>query len=109
MNDASWFRTKFLIDSNATNETVEMASDTHADHIKTVLTPLHLPQNKILHLGRNVGTKALDCDDVDKQEIRRMGQWNQTVHDESHSSKLLMKAMRSLAGHSTGSGIHHDM
>lgn len=108
MENSSWFGIVFLTDCNNADTAKELASDTHADHIWKVLTRLHLPRNKTLHLGCNVGTKSLDCDEVDEGEIQRMGQWNQTICDESHSSKLPMKTIRSLAGHSAGSGLCHN-
>ena len=77
----------FLPDANGGCNTEEMRCDTHQNHIRAVLQWLILPTNKVLHLGRNIGAKWLDCHQVSAEEIRRMGQWNQSIYDKSYSSK----------------------
>jgi len=69
---------------------------------------LNLPLNKLCHLGRNIGAKWLDLLEVDAEEIRRMGQWNCNVYDNSYSSKLPMNAMRNLAGYNTANGLYFN-
>jgi Centromere DNA-binding protein complex CBF3 subunit, domain 2 len=107
-DNSKWFNVKFLVDVHSTDREVEMVSDTYADHVKAVLTKLSLPTNKLRHLGRGTGTKELDGNEVNEQEIRRMGQWNQSVYDQSYSSKLPMTAMRSLAGYTSASGMYYN-
>jgi Centromere DNA-binding protein complex CBF3 subunit, domain 2 len=87
-----------VLDMYGSNKEAEMVSDSYADSVKAVLTKLHLPTNKLRHLGRGAGTKELDGHEVNEQEIRQMGQWNQTVYDQSYSSKLPMAAMRKFGG-----------
>ena len=48
------------------------------------LTALGLPANKVLHLGRNIGAKWLDCVEVDAAEVKRMGQWNQSIYEKAY-------------------------
>ena len=64
--------------------------------------------NKVLHLGRNIGTKYLDIMEVDAAEVKRMGQWNQSIYEKSYSSKLPMAAIRSLAGFDAANGMHFN-
>jgi hypothetical protein len=93
------FNIKFLVDINTLDNQKELKSNTYGKHVKSIVQCLRLPTNKILHLGRNVGTKMLDFDEVHEGEIHRMGQWNQSVYDESYSSKLPRQAIHSLTGY----------
>jgi hypothetical protein len=107
-DNSFWFDIKFLVDINSSDNTKEMSSDTYSEHVKSVLRRLNLPTNKLCHLGRNVGSKWLDLMEVCAEEIRRMGQWNCTVYDNSYSSKLPMNAMRNLAGYNTANGLYFN-
>lgn len=98
MDNHFWFNKKFLVDACGSDTEKEMTNDGHAGASRDVLVALRLPTNKILHLGRNLGTEHLDCDEADEGEIQRMGQWNQSICDQSHSSKLPVTAIRALAG-----------
>jgi hypothetical protein len=75
-DNSKWFDVKFLVDVHGVDKMAEMVSDGYADHVKAVLTKLALPTNKLRHLGRGAGTKELDGNEVNEQEIHRMGQWN---------------------------------
>ena len=97
-DNSKWFNKKFLDDVKGSDYESEMVSDSYADHVKAILLRLGLPTNKLRHLGRGCGTKMLDFEEVSEDLIRRMGQWNQSVYDQSYSSKLPMEAMRCLAG-----------
>ena len=103
-----WFDIKFLADVQgpSTNTKEEMRADTYGDKIKTILESLGLPMNKVLHLGRNIGAKYLDLMEVDVNEVKRMGQWNQSIYEKSYSSKLPMTAIRKLAGFDAADGMH---
>ena len=98
MDNRSWFFKKFLVDASCSDTEKEMTNDGYGDSLRDILVTLRLPTTKILHLGRNAGTKQMDCDEVDEGEVRKMGQWNQSIYDQSYSSKLPMMAIRSLAG-----------
>jgi Centromere DNA-binding protein complex CBF3 subunit, domain 2 len=108
MDNKSWFDIKFLVDINGADNTKGMCSDTYSEHVKRVLKRLNLPTNKLCHLGRNVGSKWLDLMEVNAEEIRRMGQWNNTVYDNSYSSKLPMNVMRNLAGYNSSNGLYYN-
>ena len=109
-DNSHWFDIKFLADVNGPNSHTkdEMKSDTYGDKVKQHLERLGLPMNKVLHLGRNIGTKYLDIMEVDAAEVKRMGQWNQSIYEKSYSSKLPMAAIRSLAGFDAANGMHFN-
>lgn len=106
MDNRAWFDIKFLVDISGTDNTVEMSNDSYSEHIKSVLQRLQLPTNKLLHLGRNLGSKTLELLEVESEEIRRMGQWNPSVFDNSYSCKLPMNAIRQLAGYNSANGMY---
>ena len=100
-------REVFLIDVMTKNNEAEMVSDSCALHVKSILQRLGPPTDKLRHLGRGAGTKKLNTDEIGDASVRRMGQWNQSVHNKSHSSKLPMDALRSLAGFGAN-GFHFN-
>ena len=98
LDNSKWFDIKLLVDVNGSDNTKAIQNDSFSDHMKSVLDRLSLPNNKILHLGRNVGAKTLDLHEVSEEDIRRMGNWNPSIFDKSYSSKIPMAAIRKLAG-----------
>jgi len=98
LDNSKWFDIKLLVDINTHDNTKEMQNDGYSDHIKRVLKLLALSCDKLCHLGRNLGSKILDLLEEESEEIRRMGQWNQSIFDNSYSSKLPMSPIRKLAG-----------
>ena len=54
--------------------------------------------NKILHLGRNLGSKYLELLEAESSEINRMGQWAEGMQQKCYSAKLPMEPIRKLAG-----------
>jgi hypothetical protein len=97
-----------LIDVNGSDRTVEMKNDSYGDHIRKILNKLKIDCNKLLHLGRNLGSKILDLLEVESEAIRRMGQWNPNTFDNSYSSKLPLGPIRNLAGYSNSSKIYFN-
>jgi len=87
-----------LVDVNGSDLCKEMKNDSYAKHIMRVLLAHHLTCATVLHLGRNMGAKMLDLLKAEGNEIRRMGQWNPSLFDNSYSSKLPMGPIRKLAG-----------
>ena len=73
-DNSKWFDIKFLIDVATKDNCAVMTSDGYSDHIKKVLQDLNLPTNKLLHLGRGTGGRALEVDEVPEDSTRRMGQ-----------------------------------
>jgi hypothetical protein len=99
MDNKKWFDVKVLVDVSASDFTKEMKNDSYEKHIKSVLRRLNLNMNKILHLGRNIGSRILELLEAEKSEINQMGQWSEGVQDQSYSAKLPMAAMRKMAGY----------
>jgi hypothetical protein len=98
LSNEKWFDVKVLADIKATDFTKEMKNDSYETHIKSVLQRLRLNQNKILHLGRNIGSRILELLESEKSEIKEMGQWADGVQETSYSAKLPMGPIRKLAG-----------
>jgi len=71
-----------------------------------VLIDLGLPHQKLKHLGRGLGTKILEADDVHAEYIRQLGNWNLNATDTSYSAKLPMQPIRNAAGFVQGNGLY---
>jgi hypothetical protein len=108
LENKKWFDIKLLADTNSGDTTKEMGSDSYGSHIGKVLGRLGLPRNKLLHLGRNIGARILELLDEEDEAIRKMGQWNPSVYDNSYSSKLPMGPMRKLAGYHGNSRLYYN-
>jgi hypothetical protein len=98
LDNSQWFDIKLLTDINSTDNVTPMQSDGYSKAIEKCLKRLKLMTTKLLHLGRNVGSKILDLLEEESEAIRRMGQWNPSIFDNSYSSKLPMGPIRKLAG-----------
>jgi Centromere DNA-binding protein complex CBF3 subunit, domain 2 len=107
-DNSVWFDIKLLADTNAGDRTKEMGKDSYGDHIQKVLMRLGLPMNKLLHLGRNIGARILELLDEEDEAIRKMGQWNPSVYDNSYSAKLPMGPMRKLAGYHSNNKLYFN-
>ena len=108
MNKDTWFDIKLLTECPPHDNTKSIQSDNYGSRLQKALTKLSIPCNKLLHLGRNMGSKILDLLEVEADEIRRMGQWSPTVFDNAYSSKLPMGPMRNLAGYDSDSKIYFN-
>jgi Centromere DNA-binding protein complex CBF3 subunit, domain 2 len=98
MNNEVWFDIKLLADVSSGDTKKEMKNDSYESHIKSVLNRLQLCMNKILHLGRNIGSRWLELLEAERSEIKNMGQWADGVQETSYSGKLPMGPIRKLAG-----------
>lgn len=99
LDNSKWFDVKLLADVSAIDFSKEMKNDSYERHIKSVLKRLNLSLNKILHLGRNLGSRILELLEAEKSEINQMGQWAEGIQDHSYSAKLPMGPIRKLAGY----------
>ena len=97
MDDKKWFDIKALVDLSSVDKTKEMKSDMCGKHIKTVLDRLNLCCNKLLHLGRNIGTRILELLEEEQTDIDNMGQWSSGTQQHSYSTKLPMAPIHKLA------------
>jgi Centromere DNA-binding protein complex CBF3 subunit, domain 2 len=108
MDNQKWFRIKFLVDVQAADFTKEIKNDSYGRAIKETLKGLNIACNKLLHLGRVVGSRILEMLEEESEEIRRMGQWNPSTFDNSYSSKLPMGPIRKLAGFHSGNRCYFN-
>jgi Centromere DNA-binding protein complex CBF3 subunit, domain 2 len=60
LDNSKWFDVKVLVDVSSNDFTKEMKNDSYEKHIKSTLKRLKLNMNKILHLGRNIGSRILE-------------------------------------------------
>ena len=98
-DNSKWYDIKLLCDLFAGDRnTKEMVKDSYGETISKVLKRLGLPDKKKCHFGRVQGSKLLEFLEENDESIRKMGQWNPSVFDNSYSSKLPMGPMRKLAG-----------
>jgi Centromere DNA-binding protein complex CBF3 subunit, domain 2 len=98
MENRKWFDIKILADVNSVDTTKIMKNDSYEKHIKKVLQQRNLNLNKVLHLGRNMGSKYLELLEAESSEINRMGQWSEGMQQRCYSAKLPMGPIRKLAG-----------
>jgi Centromere DNA-binding protein complex CBF3 subunit, domain 2/Transcriptional activator of glycolytic enzymes len=111
LDNSKWFDVKFLAEIciyNGTLQTKEIKNDSYSKHIKKVLQKLNIACNKLLHLGRNLGSRILEMLQEESEEIRRMGQWNPSMQDNCYSSKLPMGPIRKLAGYHSNSRCYFN-
>ena len=107
-DNEKWFDIKILADIASIDKTKEMRSDTYGKHVKKVLDRLGLSCNKLLHLGRNMGSRILELLEEEHDEILNMGQWSKGVHQRSYSTKLPMAPIRKLAGYKGSCKFHFN-
>ena len=109
LNNENWFDIRLLANaySKTTNHTFfPLKHDTYSQSIRKVLVELGLPHHKLKHLGRGLGTKILEADDVHAEYIRQLGNWNLNATDTSYSAKLPMQPIRNAAGFVQGNGLY---
>jgi hypothetical protein len=94
-----WFDVKLLVDAYGNDFEKPMCNDSYGRVLKGILESLNLQSDKLLHLGRNLGSKLPDLMEEDCEAIRRMGNWNLGVFDTSYSSKIPLGPIRKLAGY----------
>jgi hypothetical protein len=108
LRNENWFDIRLLANAfgKRTNHTYfPLKNDTYSQTIRKVLADLGLPYQKLKHLGRGLGTKILEADDVHAEYIRQLGNWNLNATDTSYSSKLLMQPIQNAAGFVQGNGL----
>lgn len=107
-NNKDWFDIKLLTDINSGDRTKEMKNDSYGKHVKRILQRLRICCKKILHLGRNLGSRTLELLEEEADSIRAMGQWDPSQFDKAYSAKLPIGPMRSLAGFSSTNKIYFN-
>jgi len=109
LRNENWFNIRLLANpyGKTHNHTHHpMSNDTYSKSIRQVLVDLGLPHQKLKHLGRGLGTKILEADDVEAEWIRQLGNWNMNAMDSAYSTKLPMLAIRNAAGFVSGNGLY---
>jgi len=108
-NNELWFRNKLVIHPNGSRDpTKVMAPTTYSKAMKQVFKNLGMKYGHLTHLGRNLGAKLLDKDEIPSDEIRKLGNWNPSIQESCYSTKLPMTAIRAMAGFSSGNGIYYN-
>ena len=111
LENSNWFEIKILTNPYRTGDRSNkepLSDDAYTKSMKFVLTSLALPTNKTKHFGRIVGHRMMELNEIHREEIRQLGNWNPNVEDESYSSKLPMKAIRGAAGFVEADGIYYN-
>ena len=110
-NNAGWFKLKLLVDLHRTDYeslTTPMKSNSYSKSIKDVLRYLNISAGHFVHLGRVLGSKILEMLEIESEEIRRLGNWNPKIQEQSYSTKLPMKPIRQLAGYTQSNGLFYN-
>lgn len=110
--NSDWFRIKLLV-GDATRRgsfqnTDEMSNCTYAGAIRKVLDKLCIPSKHFVHIGRGMGPKILELNETEREEIRILGNWDPKIQETTYSSKLPMKAIRSIAGFVMAGGMYFN-
>ena len=109
LKNENWFNIRLLANAygKRPNHTqFPLKNDTYSKSIRKALVELGLPNHKLKHLGRGLGVKILEADDVHSEYIRQLGNWNLNATDTSYSAKLPMPAIRNAAGFVLGNGLY---
>lgn len=108
MDNEKWFDIKLLIDVNGSDNTVEMKNDSYGDHIKRILKRLNMIANKILHLGRNIGSRIMEFLEAEQDDIDNLGNWANKTFNNHYSCKLPIKPVRTIAGYSGDTAFYFN-
>jgi hypothetical protein len=110
LDNKKWFDIKLLTDATRSNHdhTKAMSNDTYAKAIKDVLGKLGLASHHWAHIGRVLGPKILEFLEMERDEIRVLGNWDPKIQECSYSTKLPMKAIRASNGFSLANGMHFN-
>ena len=108
LDNKKWFDVKLLVNASANDLTAPLKKDSCAKHVKKILLKLKIVCSKILHLGRNLGSRILELMETESEHIRKMGQWDPSQFDKAYSTKLPIQPMRQLAGYSASNKIYFN-
>jgi hypothetical protein len=109
-DNAAWFTIKLLVDAHCRRgSTTKAMDDTHYGNvIKEICKKLEIPQNKQLHIGRVIGVKVAEIEELAPDLIKNIGNWDVEVLEKFFSAKLGLKGLRVCAGHSSERGLHFN-
>jgi hypothetical protein len=119
-SNAAWFDIKLLVDAHCTrcstthspnrrgSNTKAMDDAHYGNVIKDVCKKLEIPQNKQLHIGRVIGVKVAELEELAPDLIKNIGNWDVEVLEKFYSAKLGLPGLRVCAGHSSERGLHFN-
>lgn len=106
-DNRQWFDIKLIVDVSSPDKTKGMKNDSYAQKLKSVLSRLNLPVSILVHLGRKLAPKLLDCFEEESKDIERLGNWNPSLMDSTYSSKLPLKPIRTMAGYPSKTNFYY--
>ena len=98
-DNKAWFDIKLLVDVISTDRTKPMANDSYAKGMKHVLRELHIASRHYVHLGRVMGPVLLEFEEITREDIKNLGNWEPSTQEARYSTKLPMKALRTMASY----------
>lgn len=110
LTNSKWFDIRLLTDSTdiTADRTLSMSDDTYSKAIKKILKALGIQSTHWLHLGRVTGPKMLELQEMEPDEIRRLGNWDPYMQEKCYSAKLPLKPMRAIAGFTVAKGMYYN-
>jgi Centromere DNA-binding protein complex CBF3 subunit, domain 2 len=107
-DNESWFDIKVLTDATRRNAKKGITDQVYGRAMKRTLQKIGIESNHYAHIGRVMGPKYLEFQEMSQDEIRIMGNWDPKTQESTYSAKLPMKAIRTMGGFNEGSGMHYN-
>ena len=85
-----------------------MSSTSYVSKISCTCEFLELPCNNYKHFGRVIAPALMDLFECEELSKRNVGNWATDVYGKSYCTKLLLSAMRALAGFNIQRGFHEN-
>ena len=102
----NWFDIKLMASPEDNKKAV--GNKQYATAIRKLLDELGVRSCHAIHFGRAEGPKMLDCEEVDDNYIKRLGNWSPDTQEKIYSSKMPLPAMRVANGHVLERGCHFN-
>ena len=102
LNSPSWFDAKILVSPYSTNYadyTLPIKSSSYGAAVKEVLHELNIPSHSYVHIGRKIGSKALELAGVASADINLLGNWSDGLNTRQvcYSDKMPVNAIMAKA------------
>ena len=102
----NWFDLKMLVGTEPCCDWYKpMSSDTFSSAMRKLLNELDISSQKLLHIGRVLGTANLEMAENAPEGTRQMGNWGARTEEVHYSIKLPISTMRTAAGHVAANGM----
>ena len=99
-SNEKWFDVKLLVEKSMANHKKAITDHNYAKSIRNACASLGIVSKHFVHFGRSVGAVQAEMYELDGSEIKVLGNWNPDTQEDRYSSKLPLKALRVMAGHS---------